>query len=398
MQVTPFNFDQYQIRTLQHDDGEVWFVAQDVCEALEHSDTSMAVRRLDADEKGTSIVCTPSGDQQMLIISESGLYSLILTSRKPEAKRFKKWVTSEVLPSIRKTGTYSAQQQAVIESDKPDHQAFAVVQSAWVDAVERKIASKREALQFLRDASAVMIHGVDVLQRAAQHNPAAKALRAPTQPAMTVGESVPYELRSKGTKSATDLLHTFGVPVSAKELYDIMEKKNMVTTRYTPDANDSGYRVLIGDGLSYGQNVMQFESTRSTPYFYPDRFGALLKLVGALVEDAPKPTAAERALRDYKNIVKEAWKSYCCETLESASRDGIPTPYLTRSALIQYLTIELGKPEKTAQNFAAPRSDAMRALFADGFLCRHQNGWLILDGVKIDTEKEKILPPWMLNK
>ena len=107
MQVTPFNFDKYQVRTVRHDTGEVWFVAQDVCEALSLDDTSKAVSRLDDDERGTNSILTPSGDQQMLIISESGLYSLVLTSRKPEAKRFKKWVTSEVLPTIRKTGSYS---------------------------------------------------------------------------------------------------------------------------------------------------------------------------------------------------------------------------------------------------------------------------------------------------
>lgn len=84
------------------------FVAKDVCRVLEHRDTSKAVSRLDDDEKGTNNVRTPYGDQNMLVINESGLYSLILTSRKPEAKRFKKWVTSEVLPSIRRSGRYEA--------------------------------------------------------------------------------------------------------------------------------------------------------------------------------------------------------------------------------------------------------------------------------------------------
>ena len=100
-----FNFGDYRVRTIIKE-GEPWFVAKDVCEALAHSDTSMAVRRLDEDEKGTSNVCTLSGIQEMLTINESGLYSLILASRKPEAKAFKKWVTSEVLPSIRKQGKY----------------------------------------------------------------------------------------------------------------------------------------------------------------------------------------------------------------------------------------------------------------------------------------------------
>lgn len=109
-----FEFVSHTLRVVLRD-GEPWFVAADVCAALDHSDTSMAIRRLDDDEKGTSSVCTPGGSQQMTIINESGLYSLILTSRKPEAKRFKKWVTSEVLPAIRKTGRYETQNAPVAE-------------------------------------------------------------------------------------------------------------------------------------------------------------------------------------------------------------------------------------------------------------------------------------------
>ena len=101
-----FNFGDYQVRTVIKE-GEPWFVAKDVCEALTHSDTSTAVRRLDEDEKGVSSVHTIGGNQNLTVINESGLYSLILTSRKPEAKAFKKWVTSEVLPSIRKCGMFS---------------------------------------------------------------------------------------------------------------------------------------------------------------------------------------------------------------------------------------------------------------------------------------------------
>ncbi len=86
--------------------GEIWFVAADVCTAL--TVNAEQTRRLDDDEKGLRTIQTLGGKQEMLIISESGLYSLILTSRKTEAKRFKRWVTHEVLPAIRKTGKYEA--------------------------------------------------------------------------------------------------------------------------------------------------------------------------------------------------------------------------------------------------------------------------------------------------
>ncbi|WP_013334705.1 BRO-N domain-containing protein [Gloeothece verrucosa] len=103
-----FSYGNNQIRIVLID-GEPWFVAKDVCNVLEHSDVSMACQRLKSYEKGTSIVCTPGGNQEMAIISESGLYRLVLTSRKPQAEPFQDWVCQEVLPSIRQTGRYEVQ-------------------------------------------------------------------------------------------------------------------------------------------------------------------------------------------------------------------------------------------------------------------------------------------------
>lgn len=102
-----FNFVSNTLRVVMRD-GNPWFVAADVCAALGISRTDDGVSRLDDDEKGAGSIRTPGGDQQMTVINESGLYSLILGSRKPEAKKFKKWVASEVLPAIRKTGRYIA--------------------------------------------------------------------------------------------------------------------------------------------------------------------------------------------------------------------------------------------------------------------------------------------------
>ena len=87
--------------------GETWFVAQDVCAVLGHSNHRKAVADMvDDDEKGVTKRYTPGGAQEMVIINESGLYALILRSRVPAAKQFRKWVTAEVLPSIRKHGYY----------------------------------------------------------------------------------------------------------------------------------------------------------------------------------------------------------------------------------------------------------------------------------------------------
>ena len=92
------------VRTIDKD-GEIWLVAKDVCDIL--GMTVEATRRLDDDEKGLTKIQTPGGMQDLTIINESGLYKLTFRSNKPEAKKFTKWVTSEVLPAIRKTGAYA---------------------------------------------------------------------------------------------------------------------------------------------------------------------------------------------------------------------------------------------------------------------------------------------------
>jgi prophage antirepressor-like protein len=97
-------------------DGEPWFILTEVCRKLDIANPSDAASRLDGDEKDALGITDPIGRvQRTTVINESGLYSLILRSVKPEAKRFKKWITSEVLPSIRKTGGYSGRTPAFIK-------------------------------------------------------------------------------------------------------------------------------------------------------------------------------------------------------------------------------------------------------------------------------------------
>ena len=104
-----FANDQFgEVRTLTKD-GEPWFVGKDVADILGYSDTAQAVRKhIDNEDKGVVEMTTPGGKQPVTIINESGLYSLILSSKLPTARAFKRWVTSEVLPAIRKHGEYTA--------------------------------------------------------------------------------------------------------------------------------------------------------------------------------------------------------------------------------------------------------------------------------------------------
>lgn len=109
-QLIPFNYDGiHRVRVLNENDNPV-FVARDICEILGLSDVSKTVSRLDEDEKGTKNIPTPGGTQDMLVVTESGLYSLVLTSNKTEAKQFKRWITHEVIPSIRKHGLYATEE------------------------------------------------------------------------------------------------------------------------------------------------------------------------------------------------------------------------------------------------------------------------------------------------
>jgi anti-repressor protein len=103
--VQVFEFEGRRVRTVDGDDGEPWFVARDVAEVL-CLDTAAVGRTVEADERGLHAVQTPSGIQQMVVVNEAGLYAMVFKSRKPEAKRFKRWVVHEVLPTIRKTGAF----------------------------------------------------------------------------------------------------------------------------------------------------------------------------------------------------------------------------------------------------------------------------------------------------
>ena len=129
--------------------GDPWFVAKDACDCLEIADVSQACKNLDDDEKQVvarspelSLLFRESSNAPtMTLISESGLYTLIMRSNKPEAKVFRKWVTSEVLPSIRKTGSYSVSQPTLaIPKTLPE------ALRAYADEVERREAAEKRAL------------------------------------------------------------------------------------------------------------------------------------------------------------------------------------------------------------------------------------------------------------
>lgn len=125
-----FKYEDNEVRTVEQG-GEVWWVLADVCRVLEIQNNRNVARRLDEDEKGVHLMDTLGGGQKLTIISESGLYKVILRSDKPEAKKFTRWVTHEVLPTIRRTGGYGNQAAGLTKlAEQMAQAATAMVQVA----------------------------------------------------------------------------------------------------------------------------------------------------------------------------------------------------------------------------------------------------------------------------
>jgi prophage antirepressor-like protein len=115
--IIPLDYKGGAIRIIE-DEGQLWWVAADIARAIDHSHTTNMLLALDDDEKGSKKIATLGGPQNMLCINESGLYTVIMRSNKPEAKPFRRWVTNDVLPAIRKTGNYSTTPQVETRHDK----------------------------------------------------------------------------------------------------------------------------------------------------------------------------------------------------------------------------------------------------------------------------------------
>ena len=148
LEVFTFTYDaDHAIRTVEHN-NDIWFVAKDVCDVLGFRNPRQAINtHIDDDEKDVQNLDTPGGVQQMTIINESGLYTLILRSNKPNTKQFRKWVTGTVLPSIRKHGFYATPATAQSILDDPDN--FIQVLQAYKEQKARntELEAKNEFLE-----------------------------------------------------------------------------------------------------------------------------------------------------------------------------------------------------------------------------------------------------------
>ena len=164
-----FNYNGAEVRTTEHD-GEIWFVAKDVCDILGLRNARKAVKPLDDDEKGVTKSYTLGGMQDITIISESGLYALVFRSNKPEAKEFSRWVRHEVLPQIRKTGMYMT--DSTLETMKRDPQLFDQLMKRYADEREknRQLQEQIDRDRPLTNLGAIVLSqkGAIMFQSAAQ--------------------------------------------------------------------------------------------------------------------------------------------------------------------------------------------------------------------------------------
>ena len=186
--VTIFRKDEFGAVRAVTLDGEPWFVAADVCRALGLGNSRQTLSYLDDDEKGVITSDTLGGKQEMSTINEPGLYSLILRSRKPEAKAFKRWITHEVIPAIRKTGGYIAA--------KPDETPEEIMARALVVANETLARHKQqlEAANAKIKADAPKVLFAETVQKAEGDILVRQLAKLMVQRGYDIGEQRLYEI------------------------------------------------------------------------------------------------------------------------------------------------------------------------------------------------------------
>ena len=225
--IVAFKYNEQQVRTIEKN-GEPWFVGKDVAEILGYSDTAQAVRKhIDNEDKGVVEMTTPGGKQPVTIINESGLYSLILSSKLPTAKEFKHWVTSEVLPSIRKTGEYK----------------ITPAQQNRLDIMERN-SRAREASLWLRISA--QVKSDTYRQVCASYASTVLAGR----------EVIPLPQTTQHHYSATEIGEMFGI--SKQAIGNLANKHGMKTDEYGSWYHDkSPYSAKEVDVFKYNDHAVQ---------------------------------------------------------------------------------------------------------------------------------------------
>lgn len=257
-----FFFDAVCVRTIS-ENGCVWFVAKDVATALGFGNPRQAVEtHVDEEDRGVRYLDTPGGKQRANVINESGLFAMILGSRLDSARRFKQWVTGEVLPSIRKTGQYAIGHAPTIN----------------VEAVQVELLFVETAARMLNVSNSGKLGMLQTIQR--QHGLPnllpSYAVDAPSD--ATDGSSRP-------TFSATEGLKQHGVSMGVRYFNALLESNGLLTKMRRPSTKSPDkqkeFWAITPKGLLYGKNIVDPRCQRETqPHWYQSRFAELLAKVG----------------------------------------------------------------------------------------------------------------------
>lgn len=233
-----FDFEQQEIRVIEKD-GELWFIAKDVSDILGFRSANDMTRMLDEDEKDTHNMRTLGGSQEMQAVNEPGLYSCIFKSRKQEAKKFKRWVTHEVLPAIRKTGSYQST-NVRIETHTEKELAF---------------------LKFVAD---------DLKVNEASKIQMYKKLAKETG-CLNVIKALPDYTEEPLTISLTELLKRSGMKISAVKANKILIDKGVIEVKERPSSKGGvkKFKAFTENGLQYGKNLINPQNQKETqPHFF----------------------------------------------------------------------------------------------------------------------------------
>jgi len=241
-----------EIRVITDEQGNPQFCLSDLCQALDL--TAKGVRQRLDDEVISNYPITDSigREQSAIFVNEDGMYDTILDSRKAEAKKFRKWITSEVLPSIRKTGTYS------LSHTIPSNPQLQTIQAQFY------IADMLSERLRLNDASRLGMY---------------QSIAAPYNLA------IPQYVPSQGVlKSASDLLKENGYPMSAIKFNMLLTERGYLETLTRPTSGGAvkKFKSITAKGKPYGENQVSPKNQKETqPQWYADRFGELYNIVTA---------------------------------------------------------------------------------------------------------------------
>lgn len=259
--VVMFRSEQFGAIRIEQDGDQLWFAASDVARALGYEKTNSMNKLIDEEDKRQRVLQTGANYVNQSLITEAGLYQAIMSSTLPAAKAFKRWVMSEVLPSLRKTGQYHV--------DRP---------AANVEAVQVELLFVETAARMLNVSNAGKLGMLQTIQR--QHGlPNLLPSYAIDAPSDATGGS------SLATFTATEGLKQHGVTMATRYFNAMLESNGLITKMTHPSSKTPGkqreFWSITPAGLRYGKNIVDPRCQRETaPHWYQSRFADLLAQVG----------------------------------------------------------------------------------------------------------------------